>query len=117
VAQFVYLLLNNAKIRDVIDTVTAKAVLILGRFTDKRKQILDAIRDRLSGEDYVPIIFDFDKPSSRHLTETVSTLAHLCRFIIADVTDPKSIPQELMKIIPQLPSVPVQPILLKGKDE
>ena len=116
-AQFVYLLLNNAKIRDVIDTVTAKAVLILGRFTDKRKQILDAIRDRLSGEDYVPIIFDFDKPSSRHLTETVSTLAHLCRFIIADVTDPKSIPQELMKIIPQLPSVPVQPILLKGKDE
>lgn len=117
VAQFVYLLLNNAKIRDVIDTVTAKAVLILGRFIDERKQILDAIRDRLSAEDYVPIIFDFDKPANRDLTETISTLAHLCRFIIADVTDPKSIPQELMKIIPQLPSVPVQPILLEGKDE
>ena len=36
-AQFVYLLLNNAKIRDVIDTVTAKAVLILGRFKGERK--------------------------------------------------------------------------------
>jgi len=117
VAQFVYMLLNNAKIRDVIDTVTAKAVLILGRFIDERKHILDAIRDRLSVENYVPIIFDFDKPANRDLTETISTLAHLCRFIIADVTDPKSIPQELMKIIPQLPSVPVQPILLKGKDE
>jgi hypothetical protein len=117
VAQFVYLLLNNAKIRDVIDTVTAKAVLILGRFTDERKQILDAIRDRLSAEDYVPIIFDFDKPATRNLTETISTLAHLARFIIADITDPKSIPQELMKIIPQLPSVPVQPILLEGKQE
>jgi uncharacterized protein YjbI with pentapeptide repeats len=117
VAQFVYLLLNNAKIRDVIDTVTAKAVLILGRFIDERKQVLDAIRDQLSAENYVPIIFDFDKPASRDLTETISTLAHLSRFIIADVTDPKSIPQELMKIIPQLPSVPVQPILLRGKDE
>src|SRR5215207_7820481 len=33
VAQFVYLLLHNQKIRDVIDTITSKAVLILGRFT------------------------------------------------------------------------------------
>jgi Pentapeptide repeats (8 copies) len=117
VAQFIYLLLNNQEIRRVIDTVTAKAVLILGRFIDERKQILNAIRDRLAEKDYVPIIFDFDKPSSRDLTETISTLAHLSRFIIADVTDPKSIPQELMKIIPQLLSVPVQPILLEGKDE
>jgi hypothetical protein len=36
VAQFIYLLLHNEKIRDVIDTVTSKAVLILGRFTDER---------------------------------------------------------------------------------
>jgi hypothetical protein len=32
VAQFIYLLLNNKEIRDVIDTITSKAVLILGRF-------------------------------------------------------------------------------------
>jgi hypothetical protein len=61
------LLVNNQEIRRVIDTVTAKAVLILGRFIDERKQILDAIRDRLAEKDYVPIIFDFDKPSSRDL--------------------------------------------------
>jgi uncharacterized protein YjbI with pentapeptide repeats len=30
VAQFIYLLLNNQKIRSVIDTVTSKVVLILG---------------------------------------------------------------------------------------
>ena len=30
VAQFIYLLLNNKKIRDVIDTITSKVVLILG---------------------------------------------------------------------------------------
>ena len=43
VAQFVYLLLHNQKIRDVIDT-TSKAVLILGRFTDDRKTVLDALK-------------------------------------------------------------------------
>ena len=41
VAQFIYLLLNNPKIRDVIDTIGKKAVLILGRFTPERKAVLD----------------------------------------------------------------------------
>src|SRR5262249_53715738 len=44
VAQFIYLMLHNQKIRDVIDTITSKAVLILGRFTDERKAVLDALR-------------------------------------------------------------------------
>jgi len=32
-------------------------------------------------------------------------------FILADITDPKSIPQELQRSIPMLPSVPVQPLI------
>ena len=59
VAQFVYLLLHNEKIRDVIDTVTSKAVLILGRFTAERKAVLDALREELRKRDYLPILFDF----------------------------------------------------------
>ena len=59
VAQFIYLLLNNQEIRDVIDTITSKAVLILGRFSDERKPILDAIRDELRKHNYLPIMFDF----------------------------------------------------------
>src|SRR6516164_5836377 len=47
VAQFIYLMLNNQKVRDVIDTITSKAVLILGRFTDERKAVLDALREEL----------------------------------------------------------------------
>jgi hypothetical protein len=114
VAQFIYLLLNNEKIRGVIDTVGRKAVLILGRFTPERKAILDAIREALRGHNYLPILFDFDKPSSRDTQETVTTLAGMARFIIADITDPKSIPQELAAIVPNLPSVPVQPLLQTG---
>lgn len=111
VAQFVCLLLNNEKIRDTFDTITSKVVLILGRFTKKRKPVLDAIRDALRRRNYLPVLFDFDKPSSRDMTESISTLAHMASFVIADITDARSIPQELEHIVPGLPSVPVQPLL------
>jgi uncharacterized protein YjbI with pentapeptide repeats len=117
VAQFIYLLLHNEKVRDVIDTVTSKVVLILGRFTPQRKAVLDAIREELRGRNYLPILFDFDKPASRDITETVSLLARMARFVIADITDAKSVPQELMVIVPHLPSVPVQPLLLRDSGE
>jgi Pentapeptide repeats (8 copies) len=110
VAQFVYLLLDNEKIRRVIDTITSKVVLILGRFTPERKAVLDAIREELRNRHYVPILFDFDVPAGRDITETVSLLARMARFIIADLTDPSSIPKELEAIVPQL-AVPVQPLL------
>jgi uncharacterized protein YjbI with pentapeptide repeats len=117
VAQFVYLILNNQKIRDVIDTVTTKTVLILGRFSAERKQVLDAIREQLHKQNYVGIIFDFDPSEHRNLTETVSTLAHMARFVIADITQARSIGQELTHIIPQLPSVPIQPIVHQSDQE
>jgi uncharacterized protein YjbI with pentapeptide repeats len=110
VAQFVYLILRNAKIRDVIDTINSKVVLILGCFTEKRKAVLDAIREALRKRNYVPILFDFAVPAARDITETVSLLARMARFIIADLTDPSSIPKELEAIIPQV-AVPVQPLL------
>jgi hypothetical protein len=110
VAQFVNLLLRNEKIRDVIDTVTSKMVLILGRFSPERKPVLDAIREELRLRGYVPVLFDFDVPAGRDITETVTLLARMARFIIADLTDPSSIPKELEAIVPQL-AVPVQPLL------
>jgi uncharacterized protein YjbI with pentapeptide repeats len=116
VAQFIYLLLNNNKIRDVIDTITSKVVLILGRFTDERKEVLHALRDELRKRNYSPVLFDFEKPSSRDFTETVRTLAHISRFIIADITHPSSAPQELQAIVPEL-EVPVQPLLQEGNNE
>ena len=113
VSQFIYLLLNNEKIRQVIDTITTKVVLILGRFTPERKAVLEAIRAELRKRDYVPVMFDFDKPANRDLTETVRILAHLARFIIVDITEPRSVPHELASVVADL-AVPVQPLLLAG---
>jgi Pentapeptide repeats (8 copies) len=93
VAQFVYLLLDNQAIRKVIDTITSKAVLILGRFSDDRKAVLDAIRNELRNHDYLPILFDFDPTTNQTINETVKTLAGMSRFVIADITDARSVPQ------------------------
>jgi hypothetical protein len=117
VAQFIYLLLNNKKIRSVIDTITSKVVLILGRFTPERIAVLEAIRAELRKRDYLPVLFDFEKPSSRTTVETISTLAHIARFVIADLTDAKSVLQELQAIVPPSPSVVVQPLLLASQEE
>lgn len=117
VAQFIYLLLENEKIRDVIDTIATKVVLILGRFTDERKAVLDEIREKLRYYDYSPVLFDFEEPLSRNKTETILTLANMASFIIADITDARSIAQELHSIIPNLPSVPVQPLLQASSEE
>jgi len=117
VAQFIYLMLHNQKVRDVIDTITSKTVLILGRFTDERKAVLDALREELRKRNYLPILFDFNVPATRDITETISLLARMARFVVADITDARSIPQELAVIVPDLPSVHVQPLLLEGSAE
>lgn len=112
VAQFVYLMLHNPKIRDVIDTIGKKGVLIIGRFSEERLAILHAIRDKLQDQyELVPMMFESDPLSTKSLLETVSTLANLSRFVIADLTNAKSVLQELMVIVRELPSLPVQLIL------
>ncbi len=109
VAQFTYLLLRNKSLRDVIDTISQKGVLILGRFTPERKAVLDAIRDTLRVLGFVPMMFDFERPKQRDFTETIKTLAGLSRFIIADITNPKSSPLELQATMPDymIPFVPI----------
>jgi uncharacterized protein YjbI with pentapeptide repeats len=113
VAQFIYLLLNRRKLRNVITTLGEKAVLILGRFTE-RKELLDSIATRLRQLDYLPIIFDFERPTDRDLIETVKILAGLSRFVIADITNPHSVPFELGATMPDY-MVPFVTILERGQ--
>ncbi|WP_415535813.1 pentapeptide repeat-containing protein [Dehalobacter sp. 4CP] len=115
VAQFIYLMLNNKNIRSVINTISNKAVLILGKF-GSRLNNLNAIREKLRELGYLPILFDFEKPSEKDTAETIITLAGMARFVIADLTEPRSIPLELKTIVSNLPTLPVQLLLQKGED-
>jgi uncharacterized protein YjbI with pentapeptide repeats len=114
VAQFIYMLLNNQEIREVIDTITSKAVLILGRFSLERKPVLDALRNALRSRGFLPIIFDFECPTGRDFTETIMTLAGMSSFVIADITNPKSAPLELQATVPNF-MIPFVPILQDGE--
>lgn len=115
IAQFVYLLLNNQKITNAISTIGKKGVLILGRFTPERKRILDAIREELRNNyNLLPIVFDFERATEKDITETIKILAGLSRFVIADITAPKSSPLELQATIPNY-MVPFVTIIQEGE--
>lgn len=113
VGQFVYLLLHNPKIRNVIDALTSKVVLLLGNFSSERKPVLDSLRDALRGRNFSPVLFDFDQSSNQDISDTVTLLARLARFVIADLTEPRCVQQELSLIAPQV-LVPIQPIIQAG---
>jgi hypothetical protein len=113
VAQFVYLLLNHKKLRNVLNAVTERGVLLLGRFGGGGLEVLQAVAARLREEKYLPIIFDFDRPQDRNFTETVKTLAGLSRFVIADLSGP-SVPLELYATIPHFKILFI-PILEAGR--
>jgi len=113
-AQFVYLLLHNEKIRDVIDTVGKKGVLLLGRFTEGRIAVLERLRGELRKRGFLPIVFNFDKPETKDFTETIRLLARVSKFVIADITNPKSAPLELQATVPEI-MVPFWPIIQEGE--
>jgi hypothetical protein len=79
--------------------------------------VLEAIRDQLRRRDYLPVLFDFDKPRSPSTLETINTLAGLARFVIADITDEKSVLEELTMIVQRRPLLPIQPVLLASQEE
>ena len=115
VAQFIYLLLHNEKIRSVIDTIGKKGVLLLGRFTEGRLAVLERLRAELRKRDFVPMVFNFDKPETKDFTETVRLLAGLSRFVIADITNPRSAPLELQATVPEY-MIPFIPIIEVGEE-
>jgi hypothetical protein len=102
----IYLLLNREKIRNVIDAVTRRGVLILGRFGDGGLALLQAIAAWLRRPEnggYLPLLFDFP------------TLASLARFVIVDLSGP-SVPQEITATV-DLYEIPFVPVLEKHRKD
>jgi hypothetical protein len=62
------------------------------------------------------MVFNFDKPKTKDFTETVRLLCGLSKFVIVDITNPRSAPLELQATVPDY-MVPFVPILQKGDEE
>lgn len=116
IAQFLYLMVNNRNIKNIIETLTSKIVLILGRFTDQRKSVLQGVKVRLVELGYVPVIFDFKKPENTDHMEPVLLIAQLARFVLADFSDPKVILEEVPRIADNTSTV-IMPIIEQGHPE
>jgi hypothetical protein len=114
VAQFIHLITTSSNLRKVIEATTTTAVLILGRFSADGLRTIDAIRDELRRRGMVPIVFDFESPTSRNVSETIGLLARLCRFVVADLTDARSVQQELSLIAPNT-RVPIATVIRRGE--
>jgi hypothetical protein len=100
---------------EIMSELSRRRVLILGRFTERRRKILEAIKKHLSEHPnrYIPELFTFEKPHNRDLTESIIGFAALSRFIIADLSEPKSVQSELQAIVPNFLSIPVVSIINK----
>lgn len=110
--------LNAAERAAVLSQISRSQVFILGRFDPAHKAILDALQAALAqhSAQYRPMLFDFDKPTERNLTEAVRTYAITSRFVIADISAPRCTPHELMAIVPNAPSIPVVPIIQQDEE-
>jgi hypothetical protein len=62
-------------------------------------------------------VFDFQPSTNQTTLETIKTLASIARFVIADLTDARSVLQELQAIVPALPSVAVRLLIKKSEHE
>ena len=112
-AQFIYALLDHKKMRDVINSLTGRCVLILGRFKDGGIEVLQSVAGKLREMNYLPLIFDFDKPFDRDYTETITILVGLSKFVIVDLSGP-SVPHELYAVVPHF-NIPFVPIIEESR--
>jgi hypothetical protein len=92
-------------------------VLILGRFSEERKPVLDALREELRRHNYLPILFDFTPSPNQATLGTIKTLASMARFVIADLTDARSVLMELGAVVPAFPLVAVRLMIKKSEHE
>lgn len=97
-AQFIYYLTNHKKMRDTLNILNDKGVLLLGKFKDGGLERLYEMRDWFLEQNYLPMIFDFERPSNLDLTETIITLSGLSKVVVADLSG-DSVPLELQAIL------------------
>ena len=111
--------LDRMNFGEIMSELSKRRVLILGRFTGRRLEVLNGIKSHLERHSnrYIPELFTFRKPESRDLVEAIIGFAALSQFVIADLSEPKSIQSELEAIVPYFQSVPVVAVINRtGKE-
>jgi uncharacterized protein YjbI with pentapeptide repeats len=106
---------NRNNMASILNAASSKLVLLLGRFRGKQRDVLEVLERELPAFGFIPMVFDFEGPKNRDMIETVAILAGLSKFVIADLTKPRSTPLESHLIIPDM-AVPFVPIIGEKDD-
>jgi Pentapeptide repeats (8 copies) len=114
VAQFHNIVDEPGAVGKLLAATTQRVVLILGRFTPRRKAVLNALARALGRRGKIAIIFDFPTPEQREISDTVRFIAGMSEFVVVDLTDASSVPLELQATVPDL-MVPVLPVIQAGR--
>ncbi len=109
-------LLAQSRWRELISPNALRVVLLLGRFPDWRRPHLDAIRSALRRRRYAPIAIDLEKPIGVRLRGFIQNLAHLSRFIVADLAGSREFMKQIQQFSFAIEDLPFQAIMPEGKD-
>ena len=104
---------SGGKLRTILQAINERNVLLLGKFTRDEKVTLDVLRDGLRVRGYLPVLVDFEKSTTGNLTETIGVIAGMSRFVVAELSEARSVPHELMNIVPTM--VPIVTLLREGQ--
>lgn len=115
-AHLINLLTDNSKFSSIIRGVQSSFVLILGSFGDNLPNLQMLKDEILRHEEYVPILFDWNKEHNLDFLETIILLAGFSKFIVVDLSGPRSVPAELQAILSTI-MIPVIPILKSDETE
>lgn len=114
VAEGVLRALDSRVLGDVVE-LQERIVLLLGNFAEPHYDRLIRVQAELRRRELRPIIFDFEHSPSSDYGETVRILAGLASFVIADMTDPRSVVMELQLIAPDT-AVPIVPVITHDQE-
>jgi len=97
VAQFIHFIKNYSNLGKGLKAMLEKGVLLLGKFREGGREILEKVAETVRRNKLIPIIFDFDGPEGSNIIETVTVLAGISRFVVANLNG-SSVPAELERI-------------------
>jgi hypothetical protein len=109
-------LLREPRSRELIARSSLRIALVIGRFPQWRRPHLDAVREELRRSEFAPLAIDLEKPVGPKLRSLIANLAHLARFVIADLAGSRAFAKELQPFSFTLRDLPIQVVMPDGEE-
>jgi uncharacterized protein YjbI with pentapeptide repeats len=98
IAQLVHLRLYKENDTRHFDAIPNNIIVILGRFSKGRSEVLATLQDSIRHNSYIPLKVDCDEKTTPDFG-TLSALASLAQFFVIDVTEPCASISSLQDIV------------------